>query len=67
MKNGSIAWSQNGHFSKPKWPFEEMLQILQIVENSTLFYKLFDTPESPGDVFIWKSEFTIGFGIVREI
>ena len=49
MKNGSRARSQNGLFSKSKWPFEEMrawLQILQIVENSTLFYKLFDSPET---------------------
>ena len=37
------------------------LQILQIVGNSTLFYPLFDTHDSPGPVFIWKSKFTIGF------
>ena len=56
----AISVNQNGHF-------EEMgawLQILQILENSTLFYLLFDTHDSPGSVFIWKSKFTIGFGIV---
>ena len=58
-----ISVNQNGHF-------EEMgawLQILQIVGNSTLFYLLFDTYHSPGSVFIWKSKFTIGFGIVGKI
>ena len=35
-------------------------QILQIVGNSTLFYLSFDTHDSPGSVFIWKSKFTIG-------
>jgi hypothetical protein len=56
----AISVNQNVHF-------EEMgawLQILQIVENSTQFYKLFDTHDSPGSIFIGKSKFTIGFGIV---
>ena len=35
------------------------LQILQIICNSTLFYPSFDTHDSPGSVFIWKSKFTI--------
>ena len=46
----AISVNQNGHF-------EEMgawLQILQIVGNSTLFYLLFDTHDSPGSVFILK-------------
>ena len=50
--------------------FEEMgawLRILQIVENSTLLYLLFDTHDISGSVFIWESKFTIGFGIVGNI
>ena len=42
-------------------------QILQIVGNSTVFYLSFDTHDSPGSVFIWKSKFTIGFGNVGKI
>ena len=34
-------------------------QILNIVGNSALFYLSFDTHDSPGSVFIWKSKFTI--------
>ena len=59
----AILLNQNGDF-------EEMgawLQILQIVGNSTLFYLLFDNHHSPGSVFIWKSKFTKGFGIVGKI
>ena len=54
---------KNGHF-------EEMAawsQILQIVGNSTLFCLSFDTHDNPGSVFIYKSEFTIGFGIVGKL
>ena len=44
------------------------LQIMQIkVGSSTLFYRLFDTHDSPGYFFIWKSKFTRGFEIVGEI
>ena len=49
---------------------EEMaawLQILQIVGHLTLFYITFDTHDSPGSAFIWKSKFTIGFGNVEKI
>ena len=59
----AILLNQNGHF-------EEMgawLQILKIVGNSTLLYLFFDTHNSPGSIFIWKSKFTIGFGIVGKI
>ena len=45
---------KNGYFEK-------------IVDNSTLFYKSFDTQDSPGSVFVWKSKFTIGFGNVGNI
>jgi hypothetical protein len=27
-----------------------------------IFYPLFDTHDSPGSAFIWKSNFNIGFG-----
>ena len=56
----AISVNQNGHF-------EEMaawLQILQIVGNSTVFYLSFDTHDSPGSVFVWKSKSAIGFGNV---
>ena len=59
----AISVNQNGHFEE----MGALLQILQIVGNSTLFYLLFDTHDSPGSVFIWKSKFTIGFGIVGKI
>ena len=44
----AISEYKNGHF-------EEMAawsQILQIVGNSTLIYLSFDTPDSPGTVFV---------------
>ena len=59
----AISVNENGHF-------EEMgawLQILQIVWHSTLFNVQFDTHDSPGSIFIWKSKFTVGFGIVGKI
>ena len=59
----AIRGYKNGHF-------EEMAawsQILQIVGNSTVFYLSFDTHDSPGSVFVCKSKFDIGFGIVGKI
>ena len=39
----------NGYFEKmAAWS-----QILQIVGNSTLFYRSFDTHDSPGSVFVY--------------
>ena len=58
-----VSVNQNNHF-------EEMgawFQILQLAGNSTLFYQSFDTHDSPGSVFVWKSKFTIGFGNVGKI
>ena len=37
------------------------------LDNSTVFYLSFDTYDSPGYVFIWKSKFKIGFGNVGKI
>ena len=42
-------------------------QILQNVGNSTVFYISFDTHDSPGSVFVWKSKFTIEDGNVGKI
>ena len=42
-------------------------QILQIVGNFTVFYLSFDTHDSPGSIFVWKSKFNIGFGNVGKI
>ena len=58
----AISLSQNGHFDE----MGACLQILQTVGNSTLLYLLFEIYDSPGSV-IWKSKFTIGFGIVGNI
>ena len=53
----AISEYKNGHFEEiAAWS-----QILQKVGNSTLFYISFDTHDSPGSIFIWKSKFTIRF------
>ena len=47
-----ISEHKNGHFKEIRgW-----LQILELGSNSTIFYLLFDTHDSPGAVFIWKWE-----------
>ena len=59
----AISVNENGHFEKmAAWS-----QILQIVGNPTLYYLSFDSYDSPGSVFIWKSKFSIGFGNVGKI
>ena len=56
----AISEHKNGHFEEIRgW-----LQILELESNSTIFYLLFDTPDSPGSVFEWKSKYTKGFGNV---
>ena len=48
----AISEHKNGHFDEIRgW-----LQILELGSNSTIFYLLFDTHDSPGAVFIWKWE-----------
>ena len=48
----AISEHKNGHFEEIRgW-----LQILELGSNSTIFYLLFDTHDSPGAVFIWKWE-----------
>ena len=48
----AISEHNNGHFEEIRgW-----LQILELGSNSTIFYLLFDTHDSPGAVFIWKWE-----------
>jgi hypothetical protein len=59
----AISVNQNGHFDE----MGTWLQILQIEGYSTIFYLLFDTHDSPGSVFKWKSKFDIGFGVVGKI
>ena len=48
----AISEHKNGHFEE----IREWLQILELGYNSTIFYLLFDTHDSPGAVFIWKWE-----------
>ena len=48
----AISEHKNGHFEEIRgW-----LQILELGSNSTIFYLLFDTNDSPGAIFIWKWE-----------
>ena len=53
----AIPEYKNGHFEEiAAWS-----QILQIVGDSTVFYLTFDTHDSPGSIFIWKSKVTVRF------